>query len=200
MQSGQKPPLGTRHIGLYYIIQVSSEMSVLWDSSLRVHIIAEDSMKGQVCGMCGNNNGLADDDFQVPDGSLVTSGNLLVDKWRAHSKKCHAKTDDYCLAKDQLKSAFAIEACKVLDSEPFAECRELINFNEYYEDCKQSACSCSRGGDCECLCAAIATFGRACAVAGAPVRWRTAELCPLMCEAREKHPGGKGFSDFANFR
>ena len=49
-----------------------------------------------------------------------------------------------------------------------------------------------KGGDCECLCAAISAFARACSIAGVPARWRTPDLCPLMCEAREKHPGGKG--------
>ena len=112
IQSGQKPPLGTRHIGLYYIIQISAELTVLWDSSLRVHIIAEDSLRDGLCGMCGNNNGLVDDDLQVPDGSLATSGTQLGEKWRASPKKCPGKPDEYCLARDQMKSAFAIEACK----------------------------------------------------------------------------------------
>ena len=102
------------------------------------------------------------------------------------------KSEDSCLASDQMKSSYAIESCKVMYSDTFEKCRELVDVTEYYEDCKQSACTCSRGGECECLCAAIAAFARACAVAGAPARWRTPDICPLMCEAREKHPGGKG--------
>ncbi|CBY38157.1 unnamed protein product, partial [Oikopleura dioica] len=104
---------------------------------------------------------------------------------------CAAKsgeTDDAstCLAKDQSKNAYAIETCQVLYSDLFKNCRERLDPSTYYEDCKESACSCSRGGECECLCATIASFARACAVAGEPVRWRSPDLCPLIRKRRLK--------------
>lgn len=47
-QNGNQPPLGVRQIGLYFIIQVNSELTILWDQSMRAHIIAEDSLKGNL--------------------------------------------------------------------------------------------------------------------------------------------------------
>ena len=47
-QNGNQPPLGVRQIGLYFIIQVNSEITILWDQSMRAHIIAEDSLKGNL--------------------------------------------------------------------------------------------------------------------------------------------------------
>ena len=38
-------------------------------------------------------------------------------------------------------------------------------------------CSCDAGGDCECLCSAIATYADECARHGLHVRWRSQELC-----------------------
>jgi len=73
----------------------------------------------------------------------------------------------------------------------FSECAEVVPVEVYHENCLKSACSCSRGGDCECLCASISSFARACALAGYPVRWRNEGLCPLMCEDRESKPGGR---------
>lgn len=37
--------------------------------------------------------------------------------------------------------------------------------------------SCDSGGDCECLCSAIATYADECARHGIHVRWRSQELC-----------------------
>lgn len=37
--------------------------------------------------------------------------------------------------------------------------------------------SCDSGGDCECLCSAIATYADECARRGLYVRWRSQELC-----------------------
>lgn len=36
---------------------------------------------------------------------------------------------------------------------------------------------CDRGGDCECLCTAIAAFAEACNAAGIEVYWRSQRLC-----------------------
>lgn len=37
--------------------------------------------------------------------------------------------------------------------------------------------SCDSGGDCECLCSAIAAYADECARHGLHVRWRSQELC-----------------------
>ena len=42
--------------------------------------------------------------------------------------------------------------------------------------------SCDRGGDCECLCTALASFAEKCNSIGVPVRWRRPDRCPMQCE------------------
>ena len=191
------PPLyGVRHVGLYVIIQVSPEITVMWDASLQIYIIAEQSAKDKLCGVCGNNNGQMDDDAQVRDGSSALSGVELGNGWKVSVEDQCSSSDDFCLTHDQRKSSFAHENCKVLKSATFAECASVVNVIPYYDACVKSACSCSRGGDCECLCASIAAYARTCALAGYAVRWRNENLCPLMCEDREAKPGGKGFKFF----
>lgn len=36
---------------------------------------------------------------------------------------------------------------------------------------------CDSGGDCECLCTAVATYAEECSQRGISVRWRSQELC-----------------------
>ena len=39
--------------------------------------------------------------------------------------------------------------------------------------------SCDKGGDCECLCTAVAAFGEQCNQAGAPAKWRNPRFCRM---------------------
>ena len=43
----------------------------------------------------------------------------------------------------------------------------------------------SRGGDCECLCTAIAAYARACNEAGLCIPWRSNELCGELVALRQ---------------
>ena len=47
----------------------------------------------------------------------------------------------------------------------------------WYDACYRDACACDSGGDCECLCTAVAAYGHECCKHGVPIKWRTQELC-----------------------
>lgn len=56
----------------------------------------------------------------------------------------------------------------------------IIIFNHllrFLKSCIFDACACDQGGDCECLCTAIAAYAHACTMKGIPIRWRTPDLC-----------------------
>lgn len=47
----------------------------------------------------------------------------------------------------------------------------------YYEACVRDACGCDSGGDCECLCDAVAAYAQACLDKGVCVDWRAPDFC-----------------------
>lgn len=47
----------------------------------------------------------------------------------------------------------------------------------YYEACVRDTCGCDMGGDCECLCDAVAAYAKACLDKGVCVDWRTPDFC-----------------------
>lgn len=47
----------------------------------------------------------------------------------------------------------------------------------YYEACVRDACGCDTGGDCECLCDAVAAYAQACLDKGVCVDWRAPDFC-----------------------
>lgn len=47
----------------------------------------------------------------------------------------------------------------------------------YYEACVRDTCGCDTGGDCECLCDAVAAYAKACLDKGVCVDWRAPDFC-----------------------
>jgi hypothetical protein len=47
----------------------------------------------------------------------------------------------------------------------------------YYEACVHDTCGCDTGGDCECLCDAVAAYAQACLDKGVCVDWRAPDFC-----------------------
>lgn len=47
----------------------------------------------------------------------------------------------------------------------------------YYEACVHDTCGCDMGGDCECLCDAVAAYAKACLDKGVCVDWRAPDFC-----------------------
>ena len=69
-----------------------------------------------------------------------------------------------------------------IQSDLFESCHQIVDPVKYYERCVHDSCGCDRGGDCECLCTAIAAYGTACSQSGVSVRWRSQEHCPMQCD------------------
>ncbi len=52
-----------------------------------------------------------------------------------------------------------------------------VPVDPYIAACEYDSCGCNRGGDCECLCAAIAAYVRMCNRAGVHIKWRSQFNC-----------------------
>lgn len=83
---------------------------------------------------------------------------------------------DACSVHSERK-IWAEKKCGVLKSEVFAACHSEVNVDKFMKRCIFDSCACDQGGDCECLCTAIAAYAHACTIKGAPIRWRTPDFC-----------------------
>lgn len=72
---------------------------------------------------------------------------------------------------------YALKKCAVLESELFSDCHGLVAVAPFVERCTADTCACTSGGDCECLCTALAAYGQACSLRGVHIRWRSNNLC-----------------------
>ncbi|XP_015424353.1 PREDICTED: kielin/chordin-like protein [Myotis davidii] len=63
-------------------LQSSLSTQVLWDGQSQVEVRVPGSYRGQICGLCGNFNGFAQDDLQDPQGLLQLTEAAFGNSWQ----------------------------------------------------------------------------------------------------------------------
>ncbi|XP_042533232.1 SCO-spondin-like [Dipodomys spectabilis] len=176
------PGLSLRHAGLFLLLTTRLGLTLLWDGGTRVLIQLSPRFRGRVAGLCGDFDGDASNDLRSRQGALEPVAELAAHSWRLNPL-CPEPGDlpHPCTVNGQ-RAPWARARCGAMLHPLFAPCHAEVSPQQYYEWCVYDACSCDSGGDCECLCSAIATYADECARHGCHVRWRSQELCPLQCE------------------
>ncbi|XP_035665590.1 mucin-5AC-like [Branchiostoma floridae] len=171
-----------RTAGMFLFLATEFGLSVQWDKGTRVYVKLDPMHKNQVEGLCGNYNEDQNDDFTMPNGIATQDDNDFGDSWRRHDYCPKAKEIKDTCSLHPHRKAWAQRQCAIIKSDLFKACHALIPYQGYLDRCVFDACGCDSGGDCECLCTAVAAYAQACNFHGAYVSWRTQELCPLQCE------------------
>jgi len=141
--------------------------------------------KGRTMGLCGDYNDNGEDDFKTPsDGISEASINLFGDSWKKDMSCPEPKDISDTCEKHPERKLWSLRQCNVLKSSVFSQCHSEVDVEQYLHNCIFDVCSCDAGGDCECLCTALAAYAYECNARGIPVKWRTQELCPLQCDER----------------
>lgn len=83
---------------------------------------------------------------------------------------------DACSAHSERK-IWSEKKCSILKSDVFALCHSEVDVDKFMKRCIFDSCACDQGGDCECLCTAVAAYAHACTMKGVPIRWRTPDFC-----------------------
>ncbi|KAM4845228.1 mucin-5B [Thomomys bottae] len=180
--SGGALPYKVRSMGLFLVIELHSGMFVSWDRKTSVFIRLQQHYKGRVCGLCGNFDNNAINDFTTRSQSVVGDVLEFGNSWKFSPSCPNALAPkDPCTANPHRKS-WAQKQCSIINGQTFAACHSQIDSTKYYEACVSDACACDSGGDCECFCTAVAAYAQACHDVGVCVSWRTPDVCPLFCD------------------
>ncbi|KAF6729854.1 SCO-spondin [Oryzias melastigma] len=151
---------------------------------MRVYVHLAAHLRGRVGGLCGNFDEDTENDFTTHQGSVESTAEVFGNSWKV-SPSCPDVEDqdlrDPC-ALNPHRVTWAKKRCAVLTQDRFSVCHTEVPFQQFYDWCVFDACGCDSGGDCECLCTAIASYAEECNRRGVYVRWRSQELCPLQCD------------------
>ncbi|XP_070558483.1 von Willebrand factor-like [Ptychodera flava] len=169
--------------GMFTFVKVKEGITIVWDKGTRVYLKLDPKFKGYVEGLCGNFNSNQMDDFIMSlGGPPATNAIEFSDSWKlySHCGETH-NTQDSCSFVPH-RRAWATKQCCILKSDIFKPCHAEVDYTPFYDNCVFDSCACDSGGDCECLCTALAAYAQECNMHGVSVRWRSQELCPMQCE------------------
>nr|XP_021326450.1 mucin-2-like [Danio rerio] len=175
-----------RKIGMYLVIDTNIGLTVLWDRKTTIHIILQPEYMGEVCGLCGNFNGDGKDDFTTKGGVQTSNVIEFVDSWKQKTSCPDAAPDFDPCVKNLYREEWAVLKCSIITSDTFKDCQKKVDPTPYYDNCLKDTCACDTGGDCECLCTAVAAYAQACNEADVCVNWRTPDFCPVYCDYYNK--------------
>ncbi|XP_023806195.1 SCO-spondin [Oryzias latipes] len=178
-------------VGLFVSLSSRLGVTLMWDGGMRVYVHLAAHLRGQVGGLCGNFDEDTENDFTTHQGSVESTAEVFGNSWKV-SPSCpdveNQDLQDPC-ALNPHRVTWAKKRCAVLTQDLFSVCHTEVPFQHYYDWCVFDTCGCDSGGDCECLCTAIASYAEECNRRGVYVRWRSQELCrmffthkPLQCE------------------
>ncbi|XP_059959680.1 mucin-6 [Mesoplodon densirostris] len=182
------------HLVLEATISSTYNLTLIWNKHMTVFIKIARASQDPLCGLCGNYNGNMKDDFQTRSKYLASSELEFVNSWK-ESPLCGdtSFTLDPC-SLNTFRRSWAERKCSIINSQTFAACHGQVYRLPYYEACVHDTCGCDSGGDCECLCDAVAAYAKACLDKGVCVDWRSPDFCPVYCDFYNTHTqagGGK---------
>uniref|UniRef100_A0A2C9JWJ1 VWFD domain-containing protein n=1 Tax=Biomphalaria glabrata TaxID=6526 RepID=A0A2C9JWJ1_BIOGL len=170
----------------YVSLFIGKYVEIHWTGALSMWIVVHKEMFNKTSGICGNFNMDASDDKMGSDNLPKETMSKLAKSWIVNQDECTSSEEqtigDTC--EHTSRQTWAEKSCSViLEGEAFSQCRKQnAEAKSYYDNCVKQACACDTGGDCECLCDAIALFAARCNELGAYSKWRHQRLCPIQCE------------------
>ena len=153
--------------GRPHVIISSLGIRISWDGLYRAEVTVSMRWRGNLCGLCGNYNGDPNDDFQTPDGSVVSSANDFGLSWVVNNNvgdSCSGLTPLTPCSTDVMDEAR--RRCVVLREEHFSACNDILDPTTFIESCIFDYCHCNVNDREECYCNSLSTYAGACGANG----------------------------------
>ncbi|NXA82099.1 ZAN protein, partial [Thryothorus ludovicianus] len=176
--------------GFYTMVITDFGLRVKFDGKHRVEVTLPSTFGQKVCGMCGNFNGMAADDFQNPEGAMEPDSTSLGNSWEvSNNSSCSAgplPTPSCNETDKQLISSSHYCGLLTDTSGPFQVCHAVLSPISYFDTCFYDLCE--LGLDHKILCKSLQSYADACQALGVQIPvWRNATFCPITCPANSHY-------------
>ncbi|KAJ4930907.1 hypothetical protein JOQ06_025210, partial [Pogonophryne albipinna] len=174
--------------GMFVVVDTSLGIQVKYDCSHVATILLSNTM--EVYGMCGNNNGIEEDDLRTPQGEPVDATTFGW-SWRVPDQEAQCTADcgnacPRCSAEQLLDKNVATRWISMHEyiwspQNLFYQCREVVNYTKI-----SAAVSmfdlCSSNDTQKTICPVLEAYVAACQNAGIKIgEWRNVSFCPISC-------------------
>uniref|UniRef100_A0A8C5QIV1 Zonadhesin n=1 Tax=Leptobrachium leishanense TaxID=445787 RepID=A0A8C5QIV1_9ANUR len=176
--------------GSNVVVTTDFGLTVKFDGNHRVEVTVPGQYADKVCGICGNFNGDATDDFLNPNEELEANSADLGNSWQVvNDSSCFpgientpdcTDEEDYTIASNSL--------CGIITdiNGPFRDCHTIIDPLAYFYTCAYDLCELDM--DLASLCNSLHAYSEACHPYGITIHpWRNESFCPLQCPANSHY-------------
>ena len=111
-------------------------ITVEWDKGMRVYVKLDPVFQGKVCGLCGNYDNKADNDFRSRSDLVEASSIGFANTWKT-SQSCPNLLEDPqdpCEVHTERKY-WATSSCGIMKTDLFSSCHSVVSlsfFNSYF--------------------------------------------------------------------
>ena len=172
--------------GFSVIVSTVFGLEVSYDTNHYVRISVPYAYRNATCGLCGNFNGIRQDDFRTRQGEVVSSDVVFANSWQATGDdepgcgiRCGGLACAACTA-DQTALYSNADHCGILQSAagPFAACHQLLSPKSFVESCVFDLCV--GEGYQPILCQALNVYASQCQQNGVQLpSWRRQGFCGM---------------------
>ncbi|XP_076833291.1 IgGFc-binding protein [Brachyhypopomus gauderio] len=173
--------------GKDYVMKTEFGVRVTFDLAYYATVTVPGTYRGKTCGLCGNFDKNASNDFRLPDGNVTKDVNTFGKAWMVPSPGAAYVGGCYgnqCPAPPPaLAAVFAGPAyCGLLSDPagPFVACHAVLDPAVYLTHCVFDVWA--SGGSSAVACEGVAAYALRCHMAGVAIKsWRTNAFCPMSC-------------------
>lgn len=171
--------------GTKVLIKTSFGLVVSYDLVYHVRITVPSSYQKQVQGLCGNYNGMKNDEFILPNGKKTTDVAEFGASWKVSVLGVGGPCSDGCSGSncptcdEEKKKIFKQHNyCGILTASdgPLHGCHSKVDPSVFFNDCIYDLCQ--SNGDSQTLCQSIQSYVSACQEAKVLIQpWRSPSFC-----------------------
>lgn len=153
--AGEEIPYQIRSMGLYMVIEANNGLMLIWDKKTSIHVklspeysVSKSRLsiinhtnitsvfncvwgefsfyrQGRVCGLCGNYDGNANNDFTTRSQALAVDVLAFGNSWKLSSGPDATLISDPCV-NNPYREAWAQKQCSVITSSVFSACHPQV--------------------------------------------------------------------------
>ncbi|CAI9601661.1 unnamed protein product [Staurois parvus] len=174
--------LTVKQSGRYVVLETDFHLAVSYDTDHTVDVKIPTTYFSKICGMCGNFNGILQDDYLMPNGQLAQNSIQLGDSWKVEydDPLCNSIVPTPPPCPPERKELYSDnQFCGLVTSKdgPFKACHSVINPDRFFDSCVFNLCALGAGS----LCKVLEAYADTCQRAGVKLAWRNSTFCPLSC-------------------
>ncbi|KAK7892113.1 hypothetical protein WMY93_024076 [Mugilogobius chulae] len=155
------------------------------EAELGLKVELKTTFQNQTCGLCGDFNGVRNNEFIVADSGESLSPESYGENWQVDGPKDKCKEIN---SLEKKECATEGDFCEnVLKGLPFQNCTGLVDTESFIGVCKKDQCH-NKNHNSSSLCATLSEYSRQCAHAGGrPGNWRRSSQCGAQCPSNMVH-------------